>query len=104
MKAFAMKQQRPMEKNICLWDCAVYIVLCATLFFQETFTQLVLLGSDSLNLAGTSSGSYSFIHPACCLPGATDFYSCSISVPSLMPGHFFRGRFSVFGTVGKTSE
>ena len=44
MKALAMKYQRPKENNICLWDCAVYIVLCTTLFFQEIFTQLVILG------------------------------------------------------------
>lgn len=91
-----------MENNICLWDCAVYIVLCTTLFFQETFNQLVILGSDSLNLAGISTGS--FIYPAPFVPGDTNFYPCSVSVPSLMPGHFFSRRFSVFGTIGKMSE
>lgn len=73
MKTVAMKEQRPMEQSICLWDRVVFIVLCTKLLFQEAFTPPVILGSDSVELADTGAGSYSIIQPALFVPGAKDF-------------------------------
>lgn len=83
MKTVAMKEQRPMEQSICLWDRVVFIVLCTKLLFQEAFTPPVILGSDSVELADTGAGSYSIIQPALFVPGAKDFllflWCCTLS-------------------------
>lgn len=106
-KTLAMKERRPMENNICLWDYVLYIVLCTKLLFQETFTPLVILGSESLKLAGTDTGNYNFIHAASFIRADRDLFLpllCFCTLSYIISRGINTGFFPIFGTIGKMSE